>query len=82
MKGKKRAHASRTATMREMDIRTTAMGPILIPSLWSAKNLIRPAPAAGMGASPRFFFRVLGMAGTAGQLLICRLPQPFLRLSG
>lgn len=45
-----------------MDRISTVIGPILTPSLESAKNRISPAPAAGIGPSDERFLLDFGMA--------------------
>jgi len=72
--------ARRTMIMIEIESRRTETGPILMPSLWSAKKRISPAPAAGIGPSELLFFFDFGMMYPP-TLSINSLTKPFLSIT-
>ncbi len=67
-------------TMIKIESRRTETGPILMPSLWSAKKRMSPAPAAGIGPSDDLFFFDLGMM-VSPTLSINSLTKPFLSIT-
>lgn len=54
----------------DIEMVKTRMGPILMPSLESAKKRIRPAPAAGIGPSDWRFRLDLGIKSLPSNLYV------------
>jgi hypothetical protein len=69
--------ASRTIIINEIEMSRTAIGPTLIPSLVSAKNRIKPAPAAGIGPSLLRLRLDFGIAKTFSDSRIVITPNRF-----